>query len=45
MEKKYNYSPSEIKNGLTAKITNYGGILTSFTLPLPNEERENRAGF
>ncbi|MDM8160091.1 aldose epimerase family protein [Labilibaculum sp. K2S] len=33
------------KNGLTAKITNYGGILTSFTLPLPNEEREIVLGF
>ncbi len=33
------------KNGLIAKITNYGGILTSFTLPLPNEEREIVLGF
>lgn len=33
------------KNGVIAKITNYGGILTSFTLPLKNEVREIVLGF
>ncbi|WP_372753099.1 aldose epimerase family protein [Labilibaculum sp.] len=33
------------KNGIKAKITNYGGILTSLTLPLPNEERNIVLGF
>ena len=33
------------KNGVTAKITNYGGILSSLKLPLENEEREVVLGF